>query len=93
MIHYFIQLLQPNVGGGSGHLWKRQNSHRGHCSDQVRRGGCILLLTDDTLLARFYVFWCGWFQVQVVEIKITIITISFGIAGPATTAAPVRRQL
>ena len=46
-------------------------------------------MTDDTLLARFYVFWCGWFQVQVVEIKITIITISFGIAGPATTAAPV----
>jgi len=37
---------------------------------------------------RFYVFWCGWFQMQVVEIKITIITISFGIAGPATTAAP-----
>ena len=51
------------------------------------------MLTDDTLLARFYVFWCGWFQVQVVEIKITIITISFGIAGPATTAAPVHRQL
>ena len=51
------------------------------------------MLTDDILLARFYVFWCGWFQVQVVEIKITIITISFGIAGPATTAAPVRRQL
>ena len=62
-------------------------------SGEERRGGCILLLTDDTLLARFYVFWCGWFQVQVVEIKITIITISFGIAGPATTAAPVRRQL
>ena len=26
---------------------------------------------------RFYVFWCGWFQVFVVEIRITIITATF----------------
>jgi len=49
---------------------------------------------------RFYVFWCGWFQVQVVEIKITIITITFGItatttttAAPVTTVAPSGRNL
>ena len=58
-------------------------------SGEEKRRLSHYLIHNDTLLARFYVFWCGWFQVQVVEIKITIITISFGIAGPATTAAPV----
>ena len=40
------------------------------------------------VLCRFYVFWCGWFQVNIVEIKITIITITFGITS-TTTAPPV----
>jgi len=42
---------------------------------------------------RFYVFWCGWFQVTVVEIKITIITITFGLppspSPPSPAPAPV----
>ena len=33
-------------------------------------------------------FWCGWFQVFVVEIKITIITATFLPEQVATTAAP-----
>ena len=40
---------------------------------------------------RFFVFWCGWFQVFVVEIRITIITATFlpeQVASPSTTAAP-----
>jgi len=37
---------------------------------------------------RFFVFWCGWFQVFVVEIKITIIEVTFGV-GPGITEAPV----
>jgi len=54
---------------------------------------------------RFYVFWCGWFQVTVVEVKITIITISFGIPpiipppspppapSPVATSAPGGRHI
>ena len=37
---------------------------------------------------RFYVFWCGWFRVFVVEIRITIITATFFPEVTATTAAP-----
>ena len=36
---------------------------------------------------RFYSFWCGWFQIFVVEIRITIIKVTFGV-GTTTTAAP-----
>jgi len=42
---------------------------------------------------RITIFWCLWWQVTVVEVKITIITITFGVTTPAppgieTTAAP-----
>ena len=37
---------------------------------------------------RFYVFWCGWFRVFVVEIRITIITATFVPAVPAPPPAP-----
>jgi len=38
---------------------------------------------------RFYVFWCGWFQVTIVEIKITIISVAIGVPPPPPiTQAP-----
>jgi len=42
---------------------------------------------------RITIFWCLWWQVTVVEVKITIITVTFGVTTPAppgigTTAAP-----
>jgi len=53
------------------------------CQKETARQTTVVLVI---VQIRFYVFWCGWFQVTVVEIKITIITITFGITG--TTAAP-----
>jgi len=35
---------------------------------------------------RFYVFWCGWFRIFVIDIRITIISITF--PQPITTQAP-----
>lgn len=42
---------------------------------------------------RITIFWCLWWQVTVVEVKITIITVTFGVTTPAppgigTTAGP-----
>merc|ERR1711915_879481 len=53
------------------------------CQKETSRQTTVVLVI---VQIRFYVFWCGWFQVTVVEIKITIITITFGIT--TTTAAP-----
>merc|ERR1711981_975769 len=56
------------------------------CQKESRQFGVIAIIE-----IRFYVFWCGWFQVFVVEIRITIITATFlpeQIAPSPTTAAP-----
>merc|ERR1719318_1196473 len=37
---------------------------------------------------RFYVFWCGWFQVTVVEVQIIILEITFGATAPTPSPAP-----
>merc|ERR1711936_303209 len=42
---------------------------------------------------RITIFWCLWWQVTVVEVKTTIITVTFGVTTPAppgigTTAGP-----
>jgi len=54
------------------------------CQKETSRQTVVLVIVQ----IRFYVFWCGWFQVNIVEIKITIITITFGITS-TTTAPPV----
>ena len=41
---------------------------------------------------RFYVFWCVFFQSQVVEIRITIIIVTFQVSPP-TTSAPVSTSM
>jgi len=58
------------------------------CQKETSRQGTVVLVI---VQIRFYVFWCGWFQVTVVEIKITIITITFGITTttPAPSTTPV----
>jgi len=40
---------------------------------------------------RITLFWCLWWQVTVIEVKITIITVTFGVTTPsvATTPTPV----
>ena len=42
---------------------------------------------------RFYVFWCGWFQINIVEIKITIITVTFGLPSPTSAPTPTTTSL
>jgi hypothetical protein len=37
---------------------------------------------------RFYIFWCGWFQIFVVEIKVITLEISFGISSPSPSPTP-----
>merc|ERR1719431_2159518 len=55
---------------------KTLDSDLGSCAKEDSRQ---VVVTITIVRIRFYVFWCGWFQVTVVEIKITIITISFGL--------------
>ena len=35
---------------------------------------------------RFYVFWCGWFRMTIVEVRITIIILELGLTGPTTVS-------
>eukprot|EP00091_Calanus_sinicus_P014991 TRINITY_DN3282_c0_g1_i3.p1 TRINITY_DN3282_c0_g1~~TRINITY_DN3282_c0_g1_i3.p1 ORF type:complete len:326 (+),score=68.49 TRINITY_DN3282_c0_g1_i3:522-1499(+) len=37
---------------------------------------------------RFYVFWCGWFQVFVVEVQIIILEVTFGASSPTPSPVP-----
>jgi len=63
----------------------------GSCAKEDARQ-LTVTVTLTIVKIRFYVFWCGWFQVTVVEIKITIITISFGLPSlpsPSPAPAPV----
>eukprot|EP00092_Neocalanus_flemingeri_P035400 GFUD01038515.1.p1 GENE.GFUD01038515.1~~GFUD01038515.1.p1 ORF type:complete len:597 (+),score=185.24 GFUD01038515.1:22-1812(+) len=48
----------------------------------------VVTVTFTIVRIRFFVFWCGWFRVFVVEIKITIITISFGLPPAPTPPSP-----
>jgi len=72
---------------------KTLESDLGSCAKEDSRQVTVTLTI---VRIRFYVFWCGWFQVTVVEIKITIITISFGLPpspspsppAPVATSAP-----
>ena len=41
---------------------------------------------------RFYVFWCVNFNLVIVEVKITIITISFGLTTPQPQTTPVKNE-
>ena len=61
-------------------------SDLGECEKESRQSGVLAIIQ-----IRFFVFWCGWFQVFVVEIRITIIVATFlpeQVANPTTTAAP-----
>ena len=73
----------------------------GSCAKESSRQDVTITLTivkirsDITLrivfflsLFRFYVFWCGWFQITVVEVKIITLEISFG-PSPSPSPSPV----
>jgi len=53
------------------------------CQKETRQGVVIAIIQ-----IRFYVFWCGWFQVTIVEIKITIIVVTFGLPAPSPAPTP-----
>jgi len=64
---------------------KNLDSDLASCKNETRQGITVTLVIVEI---RFYVFWCGWFRVFVVEIRITIITATFFPEITATTAAP-----
>merc|ERR1711936_1280278 len=37
---------------------------------------------------RITLFWCLWWQVTVIEVKITIITVTFGVTTPSVETTP-----
>merc|ERR1712025_1299797 len=37
---------------------------------------------------RITLFWCLWWQVTVIEVKITIITVTFGVTTPSVATTP-----
>merc|ERR1712235_43071 len=53
------------------------------CQKETRQGVVIAIIQIS-----FYVFWCGWFQVTIVEIKITIIVVTFGLPAPSPAPTP-----
>jgi len=54
------------------------------CGKETRmdENGRQVTVSFTIIRIRFYVFWCGWFRSFVVEIKITIITVTFGLTNP-----------
>jgi len=51
------------------------------CKKEARQGTATFVIIE----IRFYVFWCGWFRFNVVEIRITIIVGTFFPGSLSTT--------
>jgi len=55
------------------------------CQKETRQGVAVLVIVE----IRFFVFWCGWWQITIVEVKITIISVAIGVPPPPPiTQAP-----
>jgi len=55
------------------------------CQKETRQGVAVLVIVE----IRFFVFWCGWWQITIVEVKITIISVAIGVPPPPPiTEAP-----
>jgi len=69
-------------------LNKRSNleTDLGSCAKESRQAVTVTL---SIVKIRFYVFWCGWFRVFIVEIKIITLEISFGASSPSPAPSPV----
>ena len=55
---------------------------------KIRSGIAVRILLFILDIFRFYVFWMGWFQITVVEVKIITLEISFG-SSPSPSPSPV----
>jgi len=72
------------------------------CTKETRlnRDGRQVSVSFTIIRIRFYVFWCDFFRAFVVEVKVTIITSTFGLTNPnpttpgtgVSTSAPTGRQ-
>merc|ERR1719250_384097 len=51
------------------------------CAQEDSRQVVVVLII---VRIRFYVFWCGWFRMTIVEVRITIIILELGLMGPTT---------
>ena len=55
---------------------------------KIRSGITVRILVFILDIFRFYVFWMGWFQITIVEVKIITLEISFG-SSPSPSPSPV----
>merc|ERR1712212_1375237 len=55
------------------------------CATETRQG---VTVSVTIVRIRITLFWCLWWQVTVVEVKITIITVTFGVTTPSVATTP-----
>jgi len=55
------------------------------CATETRQG---VTVSVTIVKIRITLFWCLWWQVTVIEVKITIITVTFGVTTPSVATTP-----
>merc|ERR1712212_826238 len=55
------------------------------CATETRQG---VTVSVTIVRIRITLFWCLWWQVTVIEVKITIITVTFGVTTPSVATTP-----
>jgi len=55
------------------------------CATETRQG---ITVSVTIVRIRITLFWCLWWQVTVIEVKITIITVTFGVTTPSVATTP-----